>query len=515
MRAEAIAAYRDGSDRVAEAGLQHILSSAANDLAVLEAALKIAIERHRIADAVSLARRAVTVAPERGDIHNTLGAALLAAKEADEAVTALTRAVELTPNSGDAWFNLGCAQQALGDKAAALKSYRKAQELEPEKITIINNLGVILRELGEIEESALCFENARKIAPQDVRILRNLAHSYRLCGRMDDALRHLDQAVAIDPDNAGARFSRATTLLMSGDYGRGWDEYEWCWQAEGGKPRSLPQPRWDGLPDRAQTLLLYHDQGYGDTIQFSRFIAQARERMGRVIVECPERLAKLMRTVDGVDEVVTSTKNLSFDTHSPIISLGRLIDARLETVGTGVPYMRADTAQIQEWASRLREPGMRVGLVWAGNPRQPRDRVRSTELAALAPLGTVKSVSLYILQKEPGPGRKDLQNPPPGLNLIDLGKDVGDFATTAALIHRLDLLITVDTVTAHLAGAIGCPVWTLLSREADWRWLVDRADSPWYPTMRLFRQEQFGDWSAVMEEVRSALEELARGYRSL
>jgi hypothetical protein len=318
----------------------------------------------------------------------------------------------------------------------------------------------------------------------------------------------LQHAIALEPDFAEARFYLGCLHLLEGNYRPGFAEFEWRWRWSGFATPHLEvaQPAWDGADLRGRTILLHGEQGLGDSLQFCRYAPLLAERAGRVLLQVPAALVAVLRTLDGVETVVAPGEQLPpFDVHAPLMSLPHLVGTTVETIPARVPYLHADPSAMARWRERLRGPsdGMRVGLVWSGNPAHPRQHVRSLPLACLEPLATVPGVTFYSLQK--GPAAEEGHASNLGLPLTDLGPLLEDFAETAAALSQLDLLITVDTSVAHMAGALGRPVWLLLAAVADWRWLLDRADSPWYPTLRLFRQHRLGDWQSVVEAVRRAM----------
>ena len=300
-------------------------------------------------------------------------------------------------------------------------------------------------------------------------------------------------------------------LLARGDLAAGWDEYEWRWKTPQmvNYQRGFAQPLWLGEPAEGRTLLIYAEQGFGDTLQFCRYVPMAAERGARIILEVPRHLFRLMHSLPGVTQVVAHGETLPpFDLQCPMLSLPLALGTTtLEAIPATVPYLHADTMQVAAWRARLAamgHQGVRVGLVWAGSPRKQLaiasalDRRRSIAPERLAPLFTLPGVQFFSLQKD-GPA------PPAEFALLDVMHEMGDFADTAGLIANLDLVISVDTSVAHLAGALGKPVWVMDRSDPCWRWLVGRSGSPWFPTLRLFRQPEPGDWQAVIDGVRSEL----------
>jgi hypothetical protein len=327
-------------------------------------------------------------------------------------------------------------------------------------------------------------------------------------GELDEALSVCQRAIQLRPDHAGAHWNKSLVLLLKGDFAQGWAEYEWRWQSKDFRSprRDFPQPQWRGEDPSGRTILLHAEQGFGDTIQFIRYAPLLAGRGARVIVECQPELQRLLGGVEGIQHLTARGEPLPpFDLHTPLLSLPLAWGTRVKTIPGNVPYIKPDPALVGAWRGRLAgDSALKVGLVWAGSPIRKDDRYRSLPLSSLAPLAGVKGVSFYSLQK--GKATEQAQNPPPGMNLIDMTEEIKDFADTAALISHLDLVITVDTAVAHLAGAMAKRVWTMLEFVPAWRWLLNREDSPWYPTMRLFRQPAIRDWATVIRRVAGELQ---------
>jgi hypothetical protein len=329
----------------------------------------------------------------------------------------------------------------------------------------------------------------------------DLGLTYRQLRRLDESVALLRRAVGLWPNHSTAHFNLGLALLEKGEFEEGFREYEWRWGlAEfASRRRTFLQPEWDGSELGGRTILLYTEQGLGTSVQFARYASLVADRGGGVIVQCPARLANLLKTVPGVWRVVSGSESVpNFDVHAPLVSLPRLFGTTLNSVPAHFPYVSVDKARLAAFDRCLGQvTGFKVGLVWRGNPKP--DPARSCALSEFAPLRRVEGVMFYSLQI--GEGAEEAGRPPAGMRLVDLCALQKDFADTAAAISRLDLVISVDTSVAHVAGAMGKPVWTLLPYLSDWRWMVDREDTPWYPTMRLFRQTRQGEWGAVFERV--------------
>ena len=463
----------------------------------------------RFEESARFLSRCVELDPNHASGHASLGTSLASLGREAEAMGHFRRAVELAPNSAEAHYNLGKALRDLKMLPEAEAEFREAIRLKPNLGPAYNNLGNTVRDLGRYEESLALYQTALRFRPNFAPTLHNLGLAYRSLMQLDEAMKAFDAALAIDPSHHEARASRAMTLLLLGEYERGWREYECRWNITTVfKKRSYAQPLWDGLDPHGQTILLHSEQGYGDTIQFARYVPMVAARGARVIVECQPELKSLFQTLPGIDEVFAAGEALpQFDAYRAMMSLPMLFGTTLETLPAQVSYLRAQPEQVERFRSKIGADSLRVALVWAGAAGYQNDRNRSLTLVNLAPLASVSGVRFYSLQKGPAAGQAS--SPPPGMQLTDLSSELTDFADTAAAIAAVDVVICVDTAVAHLAGALGKPVWTLIGFSPDWRWLIDRSDTPWYPTMRLFRQPSIGDWSAPINQIAAELSEFS------
>ncbi len=435
------------------------------------------------------------------------GAQHLTAGRYQEALPLLAAASAAAPGAPEVHTNYGLALHYLGRHGEAEQALRTALSLRPDMPEALCNLGLTLLASGRLEEALAASEQALSGCPE-LAPAHNVAGMalYRL-GRLVQARSAFEKAVALNPDDPDQHWNLSLSLLLDGEFERGWQEYEWRWRRRETPARQLPQRAWNGEPVTGKTVLLYFEQGFGDGIQFVRYARQLREMGARVVVECPGSLAGLIRTADGVADVVAQGDWLPwFDLHAPLLSLPRLLGTTLATIPAQTPYLSvppgdytAVTAPIERNRARLN-----IGIVWAGRPEHPNDSNRSCALSAFQELADLSGVRLFSLQK--GPRADDLKAFGSAPAIIDIGSSARDFADTAAAIAALDLVITVDTSVAHLAGALGKPVWILLPDPPDWRWLLERPDSPWYPTARLFRQTEKGDWTGVFARVRAALQ---------
>ncbi|MGD9721592.1 MAG: tetratricopeptide repeat protein [Pirellulales bacterium] len=431
----------------------------------------------------------------------------------DRAIEHYQRALALRPDYVDAQCNLGNALRERGDLAGALAWLRSALALAPDSVPAMSNLGAVLQDMDQPEEALdLCLRAIAR-SPERPMLHMNLGTIYKDLQDPAAAIASYNRALQLEPDHAQALFSRGTAYLSQGDFAEGWAGYEVRSRCEQFDTRDFPQPRWDGAPLAGRTLLVHSEQGLGDTVQFIRYLPRVMQSGGRVLVDVQPALVPLLRT-SGVPNVLPPGEPLpAFDVHVPLLSLPYIFGTRLETVPADVPYLAVEPERVEKWRAVL-EPyaGLKVGLVWQGRVEHRRDRMRSFPLVALAPLATVPGVQLFSLQKGPGSEQLAALAAKQGggrFEVIDLGSagdnDGAVFRDTAAIIQNLDLVIAPDTGVAHLAGALAARVWVALPLVAEWRWLTDRDDSPWYPTLRLFRQQQRGDWAELFARMAGEL----------
>lgn len=460
------------------------------------------------------ALRAVLAQPGEGEGWRLLGRALLAAgpDRAEAAAAAFRRLLRLRPGDADGRVEFGNALRTAGRDAGAAEAYRAALAADPAAAEAHANLGILLRDAGDGDAAVARHRRALALRPDDRRFLLNFGIALRDLGRPADALVPLDRAQRLAPDDAEIAFNRSHALLIMGDFERGLPAYE-ARLVRYGAP-SFPCPAWDGGPLDGRSILLHTEQGLGDTLQFVRYAPLVAARGGRVVLEAERPLLRLLATLPGVERLVAKGEEAPppTDTHLALPSLPHAFRTTLATIPAAVPYLRADPELAAAWARRLGPrdaDGLRVGLVWAGNPAFVADRFRSPRLAALGPLLAVPGVRFVALQK--GDGRRDLEGAvlPPGFT--DLGPALGDLADTAAVMANLDLVVSSCTAPAHLAGALGMPVWVLQPFAPDWRWLLERGDSPWYPTLRLYRQPSWGAWEPAVARLAADLARLAAG----
>jgi tetratricopeptide (TPR) repeat protein len=466
----------------------------------------------RFNEAVPCYREALRLRPDHADAHNNLGDALSRLGQLHEAVAHYRHALRLKPNFPAAYNNLGAALRHLGQPAEAADCYRQALGLQPGYAEAHYNLGNVCNEQGRLEDAVSSYREAVRLKPDYVEAHFHLGQALRAQGQRDAALATYRRLLQLRPDNPEAHLSRALTWLLLSDYEQGWPEYERRLQCKDFFHPPWPRPRWDGGPLAGRTILLHAEQGLGDTLQFVRYAPLVQARGGTVILACQKPLLPLLDGCPGVDRLVPGDEESpAFDVHAALPSLPALFGTTLATVPARVPYLSADPTLVTHWRRELAVyPGLKVGIAWQGNPKHLADRYRSFPLMAFAPLAGVSRVHLFSLQKGPGAERVRAAAFP----VLDLGplldEATGPFLDTAAVMKNFDLVVTVDTSLAHLAGALGVTAWVVLSGNSDHRWLLDRADSPWYPTLRLFRQEA-GDRGAVFTRMAAALRERVAG----
>jgi tetratricopeptide (TPR) repeat protein len=430
---------------------------------------EVLIAKGKTEQAVHYLHQAIAMNPEFAEAHKNLGNAYLRAGNLAEAQNCYERAIAIDSNYTAAYNNLGIIAEQLDQPIAAINYYRKALSLQPNYSAAHNNLGFALEEQGEIEL----------------------------------ALFHYNQAITVEPQYASAHFNRSLTLLRLGDFAEGFNEFEWRWQLRNSLPLSFNRPLWDGNELRESIILLSAEQGLGDTIQFIRYVHLVAARVKQVIVECQVSLIPLLKNITLINNLLPQGEPLpEFDIQAPLLSLPRIFKTTLDTIPAKTSYLQAPISSTNSLTIRLTS-NLKVGLVWAGNPNQQNDRHRSCPIQLFSQLLEISNIDFYSLQK--GPRAKELLTVTNSYIIQDLDEQMQNFADTAVLVSQLDLIITVDTAVAHLAGALGCPVWVVLCFMPDWRWMLEREDSPWYPTMRLFRQAQPGDWNGVLERVALAL----------
>jgi tetratricopeptide (TPR) repeat protein len=410
------------------------------------------------------------------------------------------------PRNAEALHKMGIIALQMARNDVAVEFLQKAIAVNPNLAPWHDNLGVALLGQGKPDEAIAAGRRALALQSH-YSIYVNLARAMLCIGALDEALVCCRNAIALNPDYPAAHWNLGLVLLTQGNYQEGWKEYAWRTRVpELGLSRQFPKPHWDGGELNGRRILLHAEQGAGDTLQFVRYIPMVRARGGKIILECQSGLHSLLRRGGEIEQCVITGQPLpDFDVYCSLLSLPILLATTLQTIPRNFPYVMADPVLAAHWQARLAdEKNAKVGLVWAGRAENINDRNRSITLASLAPLAAVPDVTFISLQT--GAGAEQAKAPPAGMKLIDWTGEFRDFSDTAALLAHCDLVITVDTAVAHLAGAMGKPVWVLLPYAADWRWMIHRVDSPWYPSAGLFRQPSRGNWSEPIARLKAALE---------
>jgi tetratricopeptide (TPR) repeat protein len=469
----------------------------------------ICLQNGRSEQALPLLQAALQEQPQNPEILNCLGIALWEAGRGEEAVTRFRQALAINPAYIEVLNNLGNALHEQGKSEAALDCFKKALSQKPDYVDALNSLGAALCGMGREADARAKFERALQIEPNNAEIITSLAGLLCSEGKTEEGLEHYNRALAHAPGYGKALWGKSFPLLALGEYREGWKLYE---TGLGRRDMRGPMPfapvkPWDGKPGPDKHLLIWSEQGLGDSLQFIRYAELCKQRVGKVSVLCPKPLVRLFKALPFIDDAFDPTREGSnFDGHVPMFSLPHLFDTALETVPAAVPYLRVDPEIQTKWAAKFAGvAGVKVGLVWAGSAREGNvaanriDRQRSVGLERMKPWLDLQGAQFYNLQM----GKPAEQIATLGLadRLTDFMGEVADFADTAAIVQNLDLVITVDTSVAHLAGGLGKPVWILSRYNACWRWLQNRPTNPWYPTARIFGQPTLGDWDSVMAEV--------------
>ena len=464
-------------------------------------------ELKRYEEAVASYDRALLIKPGIAEAWSNRGNAFKGLKRYDEALASYDQALSVKPDHAEALYNRGTALQELKQLDAAVASYDRAIAIKPDYAEAIYNRGTALQELQQLDAAVASYDHAIAVKPDYAKAYSNRGTALQELMQLDAAVASYDRAIAIKPDYAGAYGNKSFVLLLGGDFKNGWPLYEWRWKRkeESKHKRDFPQPLWLGKESLGgKTILLHSEQGLGDTIQFCRYARLVAALGARVVMELPEPLLDLLKDLAGVSEFIAKGSALpAFDYHCPLLSLPLAFKTDLGTVPTLPRYLGADGERIAKWRARLGERTKpRIGLVWSGNIDHKDDHNRSMSLTDL--LKHLPARYQYVsLQREVREADQALLAA--RSDILHFGDELKDFADTAALCEQMDLIISVDTSVAHLAGALGKPVWILLPFRPDWRWLLERTDSPWYPSARLFRQEKMGDWDGVMKSVKAEL----------
>ncbi len=463
-------------------------------------------ELKRPEEALDSYNRALAIKPDFAEAFSNRGNALSGLKRPEEALVSYDRSLALKPDYAEALNNRGNALRDLNRPEEALDSYDRALMVKPDYAEALFNRGNALNDLKRTEEALDSYERALMIKPDYAEALNNRGSALSDLKRPAEALDSYERALMIKPDYAEAHWNESLCRLLMGEFAGGWQKYEWRWKKEPlvNSLRSFKQPLWHGQENLTnKTILLHSEQGFGDTIQFCRYAVQVADLGAKVILEVQPPLKVLLKNLAGVSLVLGKGENLpDFDYHCPLLSLPLAFKTDLSTI-THSRYLKSDPQKIAEWEAKLDKSGKkRIGLAWSGNKDHKNDHNRSIALDTFKEL-VDDQADYYCLQKDLRPDDKAILEQTH--NITCFGDALNDFNDTAALVELMDLVITVDTSAAHLAGAMGKEVWVLLPFNPDWRWLLDRSDSPWYPSVKLFRQPGMGDWESVIIDVKAAL----------
>jgi tetratricopeptide (TPR) repeat protein len=471
-------------------------------------------ERGELPQAEVLYRQVLAAAPGHAEASHLLGILELQSGRVGPAIALLESAVAKQPDNTRYRGNLGSVYFTAHRFGEARELLEATVRDDPTHFEAFYNLGVTLAALGELPQAETRYRSCLRLNASHRGAHNNLGNLLRELGRYDEALVHLERALGIDPNAAQAHYNRALVWLSQGRFAEGWPEYEWRWRCPEFRPRHQQVAAWDGSPQAQKTLLIHAEQGLGDTMQFIRYLPAVVARVPNTVVEVQPGLIPLLRQSGYPNLIAQGAPLPPFDLQLPLASLPRVMGTALETIPRDVPYLRAAAELISAWRGQLgSQATFKVGIAWQGNPNYREDRFRSIALAMFAPLAGVPGVELFSLQK--GVGAEQVAALGGRFRVVDLGSQIDQltapFLDTAAIMKCLDLVITSDTAIAHLAGALAVPVWVALRYAPDWRWMASGRESPWYPTMRLFRQPTFGDWLSVFDEMAGELGAVAAG----
>ena len=469
----------------------------------------------RVSEALESTEKGMALAPDNAEAHSNSGFLLKRLGRYQEALARCDRAIELKPELADAHSNRGIVLHELGRRDEALAAYNQALALKPDHAQAWSNRGSALHDLQRLEEALSCFDKALALDAACVSAYAGRAVVLQEMERPDEAMASHEQAVSLQPKSPEVRFNRGYWLLMSGNFEAGFRDYEWRHKlTEQAIARAYPYPQWLGEQDiSGKSIFIHSEQGLGDTLQFCRYLPLLEKRGAKVLFAPLDPLHRLARTVSPTIELVRFDDKLRpFDYHCYLASLPLALGTRLDTVPAAVPYLHAEPEQVARWKQRIGEAGFKIGISWQGSQRKI-DFGRSFPLAEFEKLAQIPGVRLISLQKNYG--SEQLATLPAGMSVETLGDDYDAgpdaFVDTAAVMMNLDLVITSDTAIAHLAGALARPTWVVLKKNPDWRWMLDRPDSPWYPTMRLFRQTVSGDWKGPFRAIEREIAEMIGG----
>jgi tetratricopeptide (TPR) repeat protein len=516
LQRQAFSSFQQGDLDRTERLCAGILQHRPEDFDALHLLGMLNLQRRRMVEALRFLSQALQINSNSADAMSNLGLALQAVGRHDEAISSYRNALHLSPQHPEILYNLGNACLELGRIDEALSNYDAVLASKPSHAGALVNRGNALVRLNRPVEAIASYDRALAVMPAHPQILTNRGHALRRLDRPAEALRDFEAALSAAPEFPEAHFEAAMTRLTLGDFDAGWKAYEWRWKASAfARHRRMPQaPLWLGeQPVAGKAILLHAEQGFGDTIQFIRYAPLLAGRGANVICEVQPELQPLLSQLEGITVVACGEPLPAFDLHCPLLSLPLAFGTRAETIPASIPYLAAPMERLAYWRDRLPQGRLRAGFVWSGQPSHKNDSNRSIALSRLAGLFEDPLVACFSLQSDLRAADGDALRGLP--NLVHLGGGLRDFADTAAIISLLDVVISVDTAVAHLAGALGKPVVILLPYAADFRWMRGSDGTPWYPTAKLFRQPAFGDWDSVIVRVREQLRQLNRDLPAL
>jgi len=504
--------HREGRLAEAEEIYRVVLAQMPENAHALHYLGLIRISRGNKEEGLKLIRQSVEMNPSVGLFHMNLAGALLDAGDVHGAEQSAREGIAKGAQGAQPHINLGQALWRQARFEEGLAAMQKAEELEPQRPDVQSFLGVYYTSLRRYDEAFAALGRAIEIDPNRAFHHANLGAALYATHQLDESVVEYRKAIALQPDRPEFHADMALPMLVGGNWTEGFREYEWRLKVPHivALPRHYPQPQWDGSPIQGKTVFLYPEQGFGDAILFCRFAPMLRERGARVILEVRQELYNLVKSLKGIDQLISRGTDVpSFDFHSALLSLPMHFKTTPENVPAQGPYLSADAARIERWRAEVvsveSEAKLRVGLVWGGSKTARHDPQRSLPLEGFAPLAHVPGIRWYSLQV--GEDAQQLAQPPQGMQIVDLGRKIRDFADSAAAMAALDLVICVDTSAAHVAGATGRPVWMLEPYLPYWPWGIEGETTPWYPTMRIFRQPALDNWDGVLERVAEALRE--------
>lgn len=504
---QALAQHQAGNVQEAEKAYREILQEAPSNINTLQLLGALLCQKKQYAEGVEYLQKVLTINPNLADVHHNLAISFKQQQKYQEAIFHYQQAIKLTPKAVNIHNQLAKLLWKLGEKSTAISHYQQVALLQPEDAVSQLNFANALEQLEIIDEAIIYYQKAIALQSNLTLAYNALGNLYTKKNLLEEAINYYYQALSIDVNYAEIHFNLAIALLLKGDLPRGFAEYEWRWQAKGGPPPiQTTKPLWDGSDLTGKTILLCGEQGFGDAIQFVRYVPLVIKKGGKVIIGCTEALVRLFSAIPGIEKVSNQVEESEFQVQAPLMSLPRILGTTLETIPASVPYLylpQTEKQLEQIITSHAASDKLKVGIVWAGSPNNRDDRNRSCSLSDFLPLLEIPNIAIYSLQK--GERAHELSQLKNNQSILDLSKHLVDFADTAYVISQLDLIISVDTAVVHLAGALGKPVWVILAYSPDWRWMLDRDDSPWYPTVKLFRQSQRGDWQGLFMQVKQEL----------